>query len=92
MSSFLNDARALGIIVLEGSTITAFANDIVGVPDDPSGFNSILSSRLIPNSVYVNATGNVGTAFKRHLLQGIPAVFGLLVAGGVFSIPHLAFA
>ena len=84
MSSFLDDARALGAVVQEESTITALANDLVESPDDQSGFNSILSSRLIPNSVYLNAPSNVGTAYKRLLSQGVPAVGGLLVAGGVF--------
>jgi hypothetical protein len=87
MSSFLNDARALGTIVLEEPTITALANDIVGLPDDPAGFNSILSSRLIPNSVYLNAPSKVGAAIKRLLLQGIQEAMVVLVAGGVVSFP-----
>jgi hypothetical protein len=90
MSSFLNDARALGTIVLEESTITAPANDIVGVQDDESGTNGILSSRLVPNSVYLNTPSNVGTAIKRLLVLDVRVVFGILVAGGVFSVPHLS--
>jgi hypothetical protein len=84
MSSFLDDARALGAVVQEESTITALANDLVESPDDQSGFNVILSSRLVPNSVYLNAPSNVGIAYKRLLSQGVPAVLGLLVAGGAF--------
>jgi len=82
MSSFLADARALGAVVREESTITALANDIVAFPDDQSGFNLILSSRLVPNSVYQNEPSNISTAYKRLLSQGIPAVLGHLVAGG----------
>jgi hypothetical protein len=89
MSSLLNDARALGAIVLEESTITAPGSDIVGVPDDQSGNNIIRSSRLIPNSVYLNAPSNVGTAFKQLLLQDFPVVLGMLVAGGALSVPRL---
>jgi hypothetical protein len=90
MSSFLNDARALGAVVLEESTITALANDLVELPHDLSGFNNILNSRLVPNSVYLNTPSNVRTAYKRLLLQGVPGVSGALVAGGAFSVPHFS--
>ncbi|KAI0248044.1 FAD-binding domain-containing protein [Lactifluus subvellereus] len=82
MSSFLDDARALGAIVQEESTITGPANDLVEGPDDQSGFNVILSSRLVPNSVYLDAPSNISIAYKRLLSQGVPAVLGHLVAGG----------
>jgi hypothetical protein len=87
MSSFLNDARALGAVVLEESTITAPANDIVTATDDLSGFNVILSSRLIPNSVYLDAPGDVGNALKQLVSLGVPEILGILVAGGVFPFP-----
>ncbi|KAI0248051.1 FAD-binding domain-containing protein [Lactifluus subvellereus] len=86
MSSFLDDARALGAVVQEESTITSLANDIVTVPDDQSLFNLIFSSRLIPNSVYLNAPSNIGTAYKQLLSQGVPVVGGVVV-GGVFPCP-----
>ncbi|KAI0248039.1 FAD-binding domain-containing protein [Lactifluus subvellereus] len=82
MSSFLDGARALGAVVQKESTITALANDIVGFPDDQSGYNTILSSRLVPNSVYLNEPSNISTAYKRLLSQGISVVLGHLVAGG----------
>jgi hypothetical protein len=83
MSSFLADAAKLGAIVQGETTVTTFANDIVGYSDDPAGFNSILSSRLVPASVYSNSPESVGPAYKQLLSQGIPTVLGLLVAGGV---------
>ena len=84
MSSFLADARALGAAVLEESTFTALANDIVTAQDDASGTNGILSSRLIPNSVYLNAPSNIGSAYKQLLSQGFTEILELLVAGGEF--------
>jgi hypothetical protein len=87
MSSFLNDSRALGAVVQGESTITALANNIVESADDRSGFNLILSSRLIPHSVYLNAPSNIGAAYKQLLSQGIPSILGHLLAGGVFSAP-----
>jgi hypothetical protein len=91
MSPFLNDARALGAVVENESTITAVANDIVGFADDASGFNLILSSRLIPASVYLDSPGDVGAAYHQILSQGIPQILGHLVAGGVFSSPIFFF-
>jgi hypothetical protein len=85
MSSFLADAAKLGAAVQGETTVTTFANDLVGLPDDPSGLNSILSSRLVPASVYSNAPETVGSAYKQLLSQGtIQSVLGLLVAGGAF--------
>lgn len=84
MASFLADATALGADVQGESTVTTFANDIVGFADDASGYNVILSSRLIPNSVYCEAPASVGVAYKRLLSQGIQSVLGHLVAGGAF--------
>ena len=84
MSSFLVDAAKLGAIVQGESTVTTFANDIVGVPDDLSGNDAILSSRLVPGSVYSNSPESVGSAYKHLLLQGIQPVLGLLVAGGAY--------
>ena len=82
MSAFLSNATALGAIVQGESTITAAPNDIVGFSDDRSGYNVVLSSRLIPNSVYLHAPSSVGAAYKRLLSQGIQSVLGHLVAGG----------
>jgi hypothetical protein len=84
MSSFLADAAKVGAAIQGESTITTFANDIVGSPDDSSGFNAILSSRLIPEAVYSNAPERVGSAYKHLLSQGIPLVIGIRVAGGAF--------
>jgi hypothetical protein len=84
MSSFLADAVKVGAVVQGETTDTTFANDIVGFPDDLSGYNGILSSRLIPASVYSNAPESVGPAYKQLLSQGIPLVTGILVAGGAF--------
>jgi hypothetical protein len=92
MSSFLADAAALGAVVQGESTLTTFANDIVGIPDDLSGDNEILSSRLIPGSVYTDAPGSVGPAYKQLLSQGIPFIRGILIAGGAFpSNPMVLF-
>ena len=82
MSAFLSDATALGAIVQGESTLTGAPNDIVGFPDDQSGFNLVLSSRLIPNSVYLSAPSSVGVAYKQLLSQGISSILGHLVAGG----------
>jgi hypothetical protein len=83
MSSFLADATKIGAIVQGETTVTTFANDIVGSPDDLSGLSGILSSRLIPGSVYSNAPESVGSAYKQLLSQGIQSIVGL-VAGGAF--------
>jgi hypothetical protein len=88
MSSFLADAANLGATVQGETTVTAFANDLVGIlQDDPSGYNAILSSRLVPVSVYSNSPESVGSAYKQLLSQGIQAVLGNLVAGGAFHFP-----
>jgi len=84
MSAFLSDAAEIGAVVQDETTITTFVNDIVGLPDDSSGFNGILSSRLVPGSVYSNAPESVGSAYKQLLSQGIPLILGILVAGGAF--------
>jgi hypothetical protein len=84
MSSFLGDSAALGAVIQGEVTVTTYANNIVGLQDDASGFNAILSSRLIPGSVYSDAPGSVGPAYKQLLSQGIQAVLGHLVAGGAF--------
>jgi hypothetical protein len=86
MSSFLAAAANLGAVVQGETTDTTFANDIVGFPDDLSGYNAILSSRLVPASVYSNSPESVGPAYKQLLSQGIPSVVGILVAGGAFYI------
>ena len=82
MSSFLSAATKLGASVQGETTVTSYANDIVGFPDDPAGYNNILSSRLVPGSVYTNSPESVGSAYKQLLSQGIPSILGLLVAGG----------
>jgi hypothetical protein len=82
MASFLADAAKLGAAVQGETTVTTFANDIVGVSDDLSGDDGILSSRLVPGSVYSNAPDNIGSAYKQLILQGIGGIGGLLVAGG----------
>ena len=84
MSSFLADAAKLGATVQGETTVTTFANDIVGFPDDPSGFNTILSSRLVPGTVYSNSPESVGVAYKQLLSQGIQSVLGILCAGGAY--------
>jgi hypothetical protein len=83
MSSFLADAAKIGAAIQGENTITTFANDLVGSPDDSSGTNTIFSSRLIPDSVYSNAPESVGAAYRQLLSQGIQ-FGGLLVAGGAF--------
>ena len=86
MSSFLADAANLGAIVQGETTVTTFANDIVGSPDDlASGHNAVLSSRLVPGSVYYNAPESVGPMYKQLLSQGIQSVLELLIAGGTFD-------
>lgn len=85
MAAFLADATALGAVVQDEATVTTIANDIVGFPDDFSGYNVILSSRLVPGSVYRRTPSSVGAAYKALLSQGIQAVLGHLVAGGAFA-------
>jgi hypothetical protein len=82
MYPFLSDATALGAVVQNESTHTT-SIDIVGSSDDLSGYNVILSSRLIPNSVYLSTPSSVGAAYKQLLSQGILFIQGLLVAGGM---------
>jgi hypothetical protein len=84
MSSFLADAAKVGAAVQGETTVTTFANDIVGFPDDLSGYNAVISSRLVPDSVYSNTPESVGPAYKQLLSQGIRLVIGILVAGGAF--------
>jgi hypothetical protein len=84
MSSFLADAAKVGAVVQGETTVTSFANDIVTSPDDLSGVNGILSSHLIPGSVYSNAPESVGTVCKQLFSQGVQSFFGLHVAGGAF--------
>ena len=86
MASFLDDVRALGAVAQGETTATALANDLAvsAAPDDSSGTDVILSSRLIPYSVYLNAPSNISTAYKQLLSLGVPAILGHLVAGGVF--------
>jgi hypothetical protein len=84
MSGFLADATALGAAVQDESTATTFANDIVEMPDDLSGYNAILSSRLIPGSVYRHAPSSIGAAYKELLSEGFQLILGILVAGGAF--------
>jgi hypothetical protein len=83
MYPFLSNATALGAIFQDESTLTGNLIDIIGTSDDLSGFNTILSSRLIPNSVYLKTPSSVGAAYEQLLLQGIPAIHGHLVAGGL---------
>jgi len=92
MASFLGDARALGAVVQGEFTFTSLANDLVIVPDDQSGSNGILSSRLIPNSVYLNAPSNIGTACKQLLSQGVLGVGGLVVGGQVTANANISSA
>jgi len=82
MSSFLADVAKIGAAVQGETTITTAANDILGFADDLSGFNRILSSRLIPGCVYSNAPESVGPAYRQLLSEGIPYVLGILAAGG----------
>jgi hypothetical protein len=83
MSAFLSNATALGAVVQGESTLTGVPNDIVGFPDDQSGYNTVLSSRLIPNTVYLSTPSSVGDAYKLLLLRGIQSILGHLVAGGM---------
>ena len=84
MSSFLADAAKLGAVDQGETTDTTFANDIVGFSDDLAGYNAVLSSRLVPLSVYSNSPESVGPAYKQLLSQGIPSVVGIFVVGGAF--------
>jgi hypothetical protein len=84
MASFLADASALGAVVQGETTVNTFANDIVAFQDDLSGYNVILSSRLIPDSVYCDEPRSVGAAYKQLLSEGVQALLGHLVAGGAF--------
>jgi hypothetical protein len=84
MSSFLAAAAKVGAVVEGETTVTTYANDIFGFPDDLSGYNTILSSRLVPETVYSNTPESVGPAYKQLLSQGIQYVLGILCAGGSF--------
>ena len=90
MASFLADAAKIGAIVQGESAITTFANDIVGTPDDLSGVYGILSSRLLPGSVYFDAPERIGAAYKQLLSQGISVILGCHVAGGAFHFRDVA--
>ena len=65
------------------STLTRVANDIVGFPDDPAGYNIVLGSRLIPDTAYLRNPSSVGVACKQLLSQGIKSILGLLFTGGM---------
>ncbi len=84
MSSFLADAAKVGATVQGETTVTTFANDLVEYADDLSGLIAILSSRLVPGSVYSNEPESVGPAYRQLLSQGIPLIHGILIAGGAF--------
>ena len=84
MASFLDDAAKVGAAVQGETTVTTFANDIVAVDDTASGLNVILSSRLVPGTVYSNAPESVGPAYKQLLSQDIQLIIGILIAGGAF--------
>ena len=84
MASFLADATKVGAVVQGETTFTTFANDIVGSPDDLSGINGILSSRLVPEYVYSDTLERVGATYKQLLSQGIPIIIGAHIAGGAF--------
>jgi hypothetical protein len=88
MYPFLSNATALGAIVQDESTLMGNPIDVAGLTDDLSGYNTILSSRLIPNSVYLSTPSRVGAAYKQLLLQGIQGIGGLLVAGGMWHRTH----
>ena len=89
MSNFLVDAAKLGAVIQGEATVTSLANDIVGSPDDLSGYDVIVSSRLIPGSVYSNSPESVGSAYKQLLSRGIQTYFGMLVAGGAFRFRYV---
>jgi hypothetical protein len=92
MSSFLVDAAKIGAAVQGETTVTAFASDIVGSPDDLSGYSAVISSRLVPGSVYSSTPESVGSACKQLLSQGIQSSFGMLVAGGAFHFRDLLWS
>ncbi|KAI0259514.1 hypothetical protein BC834DRAFT_1028892 [Gloeopeniophorella convolvens] len=85
MAAFLANATALGATLQGESTVTTVPNDIVGFPDDASGYNTVLGSRLIPNSVYLSAPDSVGAAYTTLLKEGCQSILGHLVAGGQVS-------
>ena len=92
MSAFLSDAAKIGAAIQDETTVTTFANDVVGVPDDTSGLNILFSSRLVPGSVYSDAPESVGPAYKQLLSQGIPLIIGNLVAGGAFHFQDILWS
>ena len=92
MASFLADAAKTGATVQGETTVTTFANDIVGSSDDLSGFSAIISSRLVPGSVYSNTPESVGTACKQLISQGIPLIIGIFVAGGAFRFQDVLWS
>ncbi|KAH9065996.1 FAD-binding domain-containing protein [Lactarius deliciosus] len=87
MSAFLSNATVLGAIVQGESTITAAPNDIVGFPDDQSGYNVILSSRLIPKSIYVHSPSSVGACVQSSCSRKVSSQFLGISSLVVRSLP-----
>jgi len=83
MAPLLKDIDALNVTQIFVNVTTGLANDLVTTPDDRSGANLLLGSRLIPKGVYED---NVQAIVKtyRALLEdpGIKGVLSHLLAGG----------
>ena len=69
MSAFLTDAAKIEAAIQDETTVTTFVNDIIGSADDSYGFNGILSSRLVPCSVYSDAPESVSPVYAAYFTR-----------------------
>ena len=78
MLPLLNDARNAGYIVVGDNATESvqegLANDLMFVEDVSLGLNSLLTSRLIPETVYRSEDGPaaIGSGYARLLNEGTP--------------------
>ncbi|KAG7440497.1 FAD-binding domain-containing protein [Guyanagaster necrorhizus] len=84
LKPFLDEAKQFGQIVSQLS-IEGNINDEVTSVDDAVGFNAVLGSRLIPESVYHDHPDTIGHVYTQLFNAGAVAVLGHLVAGGMVS-------
>ncbi|KAI0061773.1 FAD-binding domain-containing protein [Artomyces pyxidatus] len=83
MKPLLDDARALGALVLNETALTAPAMAVVGFADDASGTNGVMGSRLVPATAYQNSPESIGEAYTTLVNAGAEAVLGHILGGKV---------
>ncbi|KAJ7100689.1 FAD-binding domain-containing protein [Mycena belliarum] len=84
LTPFLNASLALPDISLLTQNLTyGDINDVLLLQaDDSVGTNTVLGSRLIPESTYRDSPATVGQVYKKLLDGGSKVILGHMVAGG----------